>query len=237
MKFAVQMYSMRYFINEHGVEAAFKIIAEAGFEGVEFAGFYGMSSEKIQVLLEKYNLKAVSAHVDVNDIDGQLPYLKKLGINYAVIPYVDFNHSVTFAEGLKICGDAYNVFKENGVITGYHNHSHEFINGTDAVAYLADNIPELQLEPDVFWLAVAKIDALDFINKYKDRLCFIHLKELGKDENDVNPVLGEGNANIAEVTKLGKKFGVEWAILEVEKIDMPMSEYLTKSYNFLKNLE
>lgn len=236
MKFAVQMYSMRSFIDEHGVEAAFKTIAEAGFTGVEFAGFYGMQADEIRSLLEKYRLEAVSAHVGVEDIEAQLPLLKELGVRYAVVPYIDFNRSVTLPDGVNSCKKALKIFKENGIAVGYHNHAHEFANGVDAVAYLAENIPEMQFEPDVFWLAAAGIDALEFMKKYRDRLCFIHLKELGESAEGINPVLGAGRANIAEVTKLGERLGVAWSILEVENTEMPMREYLTESYQFLKKI-
>lgn len=56
MKFAVQLYSLREYIAENGLESALKIVSDAGFEGVEFAGFYGMKAEEIAALLEKYGL-------------------------------------------------------------------------------------------------------------------------------------------------------------------------------------
>ena len=46
MKFGVQLYSLRDYIAEHGLEQALRIVAEAGFTGVEFAGFYGKRKNK-----------------------------------------------------------------------------------------------------------------------------------------------------------------------------------------------
>ena len=41
MKLAVQLYSLRVFAEKNGAEETLKLVSEAGYDGVEFAGFYG----------------------------------------------------------------------------------------------------------------------------------------------------------------------------------------------------
>ena len=69
MQSGVQLYSLREFIQTNGLEPALSIIAEAGFTGVEFAGFYGKTAEEIQSLLNRYHLHAISAHVGADAIE------------------------------------------------------------------------------------------------------------------------------------------------------------------------
>ena len=238
MKFAVQLYSLRHYINEHGIEDAFRIISEAGFEGVEFAGFYGKNEEEIKALLNAYNLKAVSAHVGADQIEQQISMFKALNITCPIIPMINFNKGVTYNDGRDILREAVAFLKNQNMNLGYHNHWHEFVDGQDVLSDLIRDIPSLKLEPDVFWLAVARIDSVDFINKHKENIIYLHIKELGEGgKNDANPIPGEGKANLASVLQLGKNLGIDWSILEVEKIDVPWDEYLKRSYTFMKKFK
>lgn len=237
MRTGVQLYSLRNYISENGLEKALELISEAGFEGVEFAGFYNKSVEEIQTLLDKYNLKAISVHVAADNLTEKLPYIKGLKMESAVIPKWKLDDKEQFDRLVEMLPEILKQFKENGLKLGYHNHAHEFSGGNDYVTALAEKFPSLKLEPDVFWLAVAGIDAEKFLTRHKDKLLYLHIKELGEGGvDDANPVVGEGKANIKRVLELGKEFGVEWAILEIEKVDMPWNEYLKKSNKFIKTV-
>ena len=234
MRTGVQLYSLREYIEENGLEKALEIISAAGFEGVEFAGFYQKSADEINTLLKKYNLKAISAHVGVDAMDEQLPLLKGLGMNSVVIPWAQLDDEEQFSQFSEKLPALMEKLSGEGLVLGYHNHAHEFKDGRDRIAELCEKVPSLKLEPDVFWLAVAGVDAEKFLTENRERLLYLHIKELGKDYTDVNPVVGSGNASIAKALELGKEFGVEWAILEVERIDMPWADYLKKSNEFMK---
>lgn len=234
MKFGVQLYSLRDYIAEHGLEQALRIVAEAGFTGVEFAGFYGKSGNELEELLKRYRLTAVSAHVGIDDISAQLPVLKALDISCAIVPWLGFNKNISFQEGLEQCKRVEALLRKEAISLGYHNHDHEFLNGSDIVGRLSQQMPDLKLELDVFWLTVAGVDVLGYLDAHRDKLLYLHIKELGKDAQDFNPVLGEGRARIAEVIELGKRYGVEWSILEVEKTDLAMEEYLQRCCEFIK---
>ena len=237
MKFAVQLYSLRDYIAEQGLEKALSAVAQAGFEGVETAGFYGKSAEELKPLFEKYNLTPFSAHVGAEELRREIATIKALGIKCAVIPWLGFNGDLAYEEGRRIIAEAAELASQNGLAIAYHNHAHEFLNGTDVVSDLARDIPALKLEPDVFWLAVAGIDAVPYLKKHRDRLIYLHIKELGEGAEGVNLVPGEGNAHLAAVLEYGKEIGLEWSILEAERLDMPVEEYLKRSYAFMKKYQ
>ena len=88
MKFGVQLYSLREMAEREGAEAVLKAVSEAGYDGVEFAGFYGKTPEEMKALLEKYKLIPVSAHIGAGAVEENLPYIDALGIRYVFIPWV-----------------------------------------------------------------------------------------------------------------------------------------------------
>ena len=87
MKFGVQLYSLRETAEKEGAEKVLSLVSEAGYDGVEFAGFYGKTPEEMKALLEKYKLTAVSAHIGAAAVEENLPYIDALGIKYVFIPW------------------------------------------------------------------------------------------------------------------------------------------------------
>ena len=126
MQFGVQLYSLRELIGQKGLKEALRLVSAAGFSGVEFAGFYGYGAEQLQELLERYHLKAISAHVGAQEMEAAIPILKKLGVGCAIIPFIPFNIGTSFEEGLQACRSSEALLRENGMILGYHNHAHEY---------------------------------------------------------------------------------------------------------------
>jgi hypothetical protein len=55
---------------------------------VELAGLYGLNGDQMKALLDKYGLRAISAHIGVDAaIKGEnFDDYKKIGIKYAVVP-------------------------------------------------------------------------------------------------------------------------------------------------------
>ncbi|MDE6401218.1 MAG: sugar phosphate isomerase/epimerase [Clostridiales bacterium] len=234
MKIGVQLYSLRDYIKENGLETALKTVADAGFDGVELAGFYEKTSDEWKRLLEKYSLTAFSAHIGIGKIDSELTISESLGIRNIIVPWMALDDPTEFEKAVEEMTRLSAELKADGMTLGYHNHTHEFKNGTDKVTELATRISGLALEPDVFWLAVAGVDACAFIEKHSDRISLVHVKELGDSPEAVNPVAGEGRARLKDVLEKSKKTGAEWAVLEIEKTDMPLKEYLTRCCAFMR---
>lgn len=233
MRPGIQMYSLREHIEKCGLESALSIIADAGFEGAELAGFYGRTADELKTLFDKYGLEPFSAHIGIEDIEKSLPALAALGIKHVVVPWAQIDKpDVLEALAAKMSAlKTAPIF--DGFTLGYHNHAHEFENGRDRVSELADRV-DIELEPDVFWMAVAGADACEFIRRHASKIRLVHIKELGDGGDSVNPVVGKGRANVAAVLDLCRGIGTEWAVLEIEKIDMPLKEYLKACCEFMR---
>ena len=68
MKLGVQLYSVREQIKEKGLDEVLAMIRRAGYDCVEFAGFYGLKPEEVKDLLKKHGLDGVSAHIGPDQI-------------------------------------------------------------------------------------------------------------------------------------------------------------------------
>ena len=77
---------------ERDMEGTLRHVAKLGYEGVEFAGYYGMPADKLKGLLDELGLKAFGSHISLQrfreDFQGELDYLKTIGAKYAICPYV-----------------------------------------------------------------------------------------------------------------------------------------------------
>ena len=241
MKFALQLYSLRELAQREGGEAAVRLAAETGFDGVEFAGFYGLSPKEIAALMKKYGLEPVSTHSTMDAAENVLPYVQELGIRYYVDPYhavEGFDDPEAFAAFVKAVDRAHALLAPLGVTLGYHNHAHEFQGGRDRVKQLLEAAPYLKAEPDVFWLHVAGLDPAEYLRGLGEKLAMVHIKEAAAENaaESPEPVVGEGVTGMEDVFAVMKERKVPWAVLEVEHFNMGEREYLTRSLENMKKL-
>ncbi|MCA9835080.1 MAG: sugar phosphate isomerase/epimerase [Thermomicrobiales bacterium] len=86
---SVQMYTLRS-ISATDFEAALKAVADIGLKNVELAGLQGLSADELRALLDKYGLKARSAHVPYQafeeDADAAIADYAKLGCEWVIVP-------------------------------------------------------------------------------------------------------------------------------------------------------
>ena len=60
---AVQLYSIRKYIDKVGLAQALKDVAKIGYKGVEFAGYYGNDAKTLKKMLDDAGLVACGTHV------------------------------------------------------------------------------------------------------------------------------------------------------------------------------
>ncbi|MFP3484188.1 MAG: hypothetical protein RXN82_06240, partial [Caldivirga sp.] len=65
LKVGLQLYSLRDDMPKDPFGTV-REVAEAGFDGVEFAGFYGKSALEWREFLDKVGLEVAGAHIGVN---------------------------------------------------------------------------------------------------------------------------------------------------------------------------
>jgi sugar phosphate isomerase/epimerase len=234
------MYSLREEIARDGLDAVLAAVRDAGFRYVEFAGFYGMTPEALAAKLGAYGLSGMSAHIGPDGLAEALPYLDALGIKKVFIPWLK-ETAPEEPDTVKRVRDMADTLKARGVLTGYHNHAHEYGGGGDSVRGLLEAVPGLTAQLDVFWATAAGLEPAALMERYGARLACVHVKEMdGRTTADPaqypNPVPGTGKVGMAAVFGTAKKLGVTDFVLEVEGFPFPYPDYLKQSYDAIKKL-
>ena len=193
----VQVYSVRGYA-ERDFKGTMQKIKEFGYDGVELAGLYGLSSEFIRETLDEIGLVAISAHVPFaemkSDPAGTIETYKKIGCEYLAVPYLEENDrplAPAYSETLKEIRHFGELCTADGLVLMYHNHDFEFVkmpNGKYGLDDMYDTIPAefLQTELDTCWVKVAGEDPAEYICKYSGRCPVVHLKDFYKEGAPAN---------------------------------------------------
>ena len=183
----IQLYGVRGAMAED-FEGTLEKVRDMGYEYVEFAGYFGKSSEQIKAILDRLGLKCVSVHQGIDffdeDPDGKAEFLRGFGVKYSVIPW--------YGKELLAGGDKWEetkarfsrvsaLLKKHGMVLGYHNHDFEFERADGK--YLHDHIfDELGLdtiipELDTCWVHYAGIRPDEKIRQFSGNVPIVHLKD------------------------------------------------------------
>lgn len=244
MNIGIQLYSAKAKILELGLDEVLKKLSELGIDTVETAGFYDLSPTELKEKLDKYGLRAHSAHIRAEFIEGALEHIDALGCKMVIIPIAPIYRYTPeeYAELLVVIRRVQKILSERGITFGYHNHYQEYQNGGDLVEKLLSDVPGLCSQLDIFWATVAGRDPVELIKKYGERMCSLHVKELGeKLEGEprgglLHAIVGEGYSKSCECIAAAKALGVDTFILEVESNigECDFWEYVKKSVDNIK---
>lgn len=92
----------------------------------------------------------------------------------------------------------------HGIELNLHNHTYEVENGEHDLKGTLKRIPATKLGPDLNWLLRAKVDPVDFINRYGDRIVFLHLRDQ-KADGTWSEAMGEGTMDYVAIGQALRK--------------------------------
>ena len=238
MKFAVQVYSVRDAINDtESLLKALEEIKKIGYDGVEFAGYFGADAKTIKAKLDELGLTCVGGHIGLDDFDKDnlektIEFQHILGVNAIGVGGAPHRTKIDCVHTGKVLGDAQKyALDKYGMKVYYHNHCEEFkplANGE----YPIDIIGSFcSLEIDTYWSFYAGVDNKKFLTENKDNIILLHLK----DGIDGHPkALGEGNCDIDAVVAAAKEMDLQWVVVENDD-PMPNGfEDIARSLKFIK---
>jgi len=195
---AYQIYSAREDA-EKDLDSVLGSLKAMGYDGVEFAGFYGHSAGEVKKMLDRHGLAAISSHVPFvqieSDMFGVIAYHKAIGCRFIAVPYLDEQTrpgAAGFAHAIAVMHRFARLVNEAGMTLLYHNHDFEFVtlSGMYGLDFLYEAIPAelLQTELDVCWVKYAGEDPAAYIRKYAGRCPVVHLKDyVGRKEDGSTP--------------------------------------------------
>ncbi|NLA57767.1 MAG: sugar phosphate isomerase/epimerase [Firmicutes bacterium] len=226
----LQLYSLREAAAQDFI-GVLKVVADMGYEGVEFAGYGGLKASQLRTILDDLGLKAVGSHVGFQQLDQELnqviDFNLELGNHYIICPapprelIADGTADDWRALAEKLTEIGMKV-KDQGLQLGYHNHSWEFktFDGEYALDILFANVkPEFVVaEIDLGWTFHAGVDPVSYMQKHKGRCPLVHVKDFKKDGPQTE--VGTGDVDLAGIVAKAPEVGVQWFVIETEEYNM-----------------
>ncbi len=243
---AVQMYTLRE-ESEKDFVGTLKKVAEIGYQGVEFAGYYDMSAKELKKVIDCLGLKAASSHIPLevlkSDLSNVMTYQQEIGSSKIVCPFLapELRTEEGYSELIRTLNDIGKECSKEGLTLCYHNHDFELerlSSGKTALETIFDETnPEwVKAEFDIYWLTRAGENPVDWMKRYHDRTPLVHLKDMTTDGEQFFAELGTGGVDLNAVLQQGDQSNVDWWIVEQDKckrspfesIEMSMNYFLSK---------
>ena len=239
MKIALQLYSIREITEKDGLCAALDKAKEMGYDGVEFAGLFGLSAEEAKAELDKRGLGCAGFHDGYeevfNNTDTMIEKAKICGAYSLCVPYYDTDSAQGWAAFAKKLDDAGAKFAKEGILFGFHNHEHEIRTiegGVRPIDIILENSkPEnVFFEMDTRHVKAAGEEPAEFAKKYSGRMPVLHARDWnGKEDCDV----GGGIVDFVSTVREGGM--PEWFVVENENEDLEMNiRQLKSSVKYLR---
>ena len=128
---------------------------------------------------------------------------------------------------------------KHGVELNLHNHTYEVDNGEHDLKGTLRRIPDIKLGPDLNWLARAKVDPVDFIDRYGTKIVFLHLRDQ-KADGTWSEAMGEGAMDYPTIGRALRKMEFSGiAVIELAhesgfKLTRPLRESLKMSRAYVR---
>jgi sugar phosphate isomerase/epimerase len=252
----VQLYTVRDLMKDD-FEGTIAKVAQIGYKNVEFAGYFGRTGKQVREIVDKNGLKAISTHVQYDELDDKFPSVietsKEIGLEYVVCPWIpeELRKSADIwkqaAEKFNRCGEQ---CKKAGLTFAYHNHWFEFLPTNGVLPY--DELLKMckadlvKMEMDLCWISTTGKDPVEYFNKYPGRFPLVHVKDVktmpkissGGTQNFGDTVdlteVGSGVIDWKRIFAHSEKAGIKYYIVEHDHPKQPLEsiktshEYLTK---------
>jgi len=218
----LQLYSVRHQC-EKDLPGVIKAVADMGYKGVEFAGYYDRSASELRKLLDDHGLVCCGTHakrptINPDQLEATIEFNKTLGNKYLVVPSISCKTKAAWLEEAKYFNEAADRVKSHGMLVGYHAHGHDFQPIEGEIPwhlFFGNTKKEVIMQLDTGNCLGGGADPVEVLKKYPGRATTIHLKEHG---GPPEAVIGGGDVKWAEIFDFCEKEGAtEWYIVEHER--------------------
>lgn len=243
----VQLYSVRSECAKDLPGTVAKV-AQMGYDGVEFAGYYDYSAQDLRKILDDNGLTCCGTHTQMDtlspaNLEATIEFNQTLGNKYLICPWLqpnDANPRQAWVDYAKRFNEIAGRVEQEGMVVGYHCHAHDFhALDTGEVPWdilFGSTGQSVVMQIDTCNCMDGGGDPIAYLKKYPGRSLTVHLKEYSTTNK--NAILGEGDVQWDEVFALCETTGkTEWYIIEEEKDAYPPLEAIDlclKNYRKLR---
>ena len=238
--YGIQLYSVRDAMQED-MKGTLQKIAAMGYKYVEFAGFFGHSAEEVKAMLDETGLIISGTHSSWEDlrptkIMETVAYHKAIGNHDYIVPGADLSTLEKIEDFCNVMNFAQPILAAEGIQLGFHNHSREFVVmpwGSTMHGEL-ERRTNVHFQIDTFWAFNAGCDPIAVMDRLKDRIKVIHLKD-GFMGGEGKP-LGQGEAPVKAIRDYAYEHGFG-IIVESETLTPDGMTEAKECIEFLKTID
>jgi len=221
---ALQVYSVRDDCAKD-VAGVLKAVAKMGYQGVEFAGYYGKKADELRKILDDNGLKCCGTHIGLDTLLGDalkktVEFNKTLGNPFLIVSWMPHERLDTIehiTNSAKLFTEVAEKVKGDAMRVGYHAHGGDFqkVEGQTAWdLFFSKTGPDVTMQLDIGNCIGGGGDPYAILKKFPGRSATIHLKEHG---GKPGACVGDGEVKWKEVFEFCETTGkTEWYIVEQE---------------------
>jgi sugar phosphate isomerase/epimerase len=222
----VQLYSVRHELAAD-LPGTISRLSTIGFEGVEFADYFGRSAQEWRSLLDDNGLRCCGTHIYLNDLQGvafdeTVAFNQVLGNEFLIVRYLapeQRSSAATFGQTIEQFNEIAERLAPLGMRTGFHTHGYMFetIDGKTLWDTLADSTREgVVMQLDTGNAAEVGHDPVALIRRHPGRTRTMHAKAFAA--TDAAAIVGEDDLDWPAIVDASESVGgIEWYILEYEQ--------------------
>ena len=241
---AVQLYTLRA-ETARDLPGTLRKVSAAGYRAVELAGLPPIDPVALRDLLATEQLEPVASHESLaslrTGLDAVLDRMSTLGCPRVIIPWLPDEERTEPAGVRRLTAELGEIAKAcagRGIRLGYHNHAFEFValDGTTIWDVLLDTLPlDVELEVDVYWVAIGGRDPVDVIRTAGERVRLLHMKDVAADPERGDVAPGDGTLPWRDIVAAASTLGVEWYVVEEDNPKDAIAE-ITRGRDYLRGL-
>jgi sugar phosphate isomerase/epimerase len=229
-KTAINLYSVRDL--DGSTIDVLERVADAGYDGVQFAGEYSPLHDDPHELAETLDARGLDVappHVGIETLETEFDAVHEaydsLGVAAAVVPWIDpdgFESEDAVDETAERLDALAAELADEDWELFYHNHDHEYTDLGDESAFdrLID-ATDVGFELDVGWALAAGDDPADRLRALEGRIRTVHMKDMTVDRDPEFAEIGEGDVDTGACAEAATDAGAEWLVYEHDAPDDP----------------
>jgi sugar phosphate isomerase/epimerase len=235
-RLGLQLYTVRTEMAKD-FEGTLAKVAAAGYQEVEFAGYFDQDPKNVRAILDRHKLTAPSTHLDYATVESKLDQAietsRIVGHQFIVNPWIDEEMrkqpdiwkrvAATFNKAGETC-------KKAGIQFAYHNHHFEFVPVNGVIPFdllLKTCDPNLvKLELDLCWTTVARQDPVALFQRNPGRFPLVHVKGLKKIPDGEAPV--PFDQAIPNITEVGTNDMIDWKRIFARSSEAGIKHYFVE---------
>ena len=241
----LQLYTVRSLM-ARDFDGTLAQVAAAGYEEVEFAGYFGHTPAQVRDALVRHGLRAPSTHIALPADDAAwgrtLAEAKAIGHDWVTIAWLDAPLRRSSDDWVRIA-DRFNhlgaMAREAGLRFAYHNHDFEFARAGRGMRFdtlLSRTDPAfVDFEMDVYWVTKAGADPMWYLRHHAGRFPMLHLKDATAAPERRMVDVGAGTIDWPAVLTVAREQGASHAFVEHDEPADPLAS-IRASHSYLSRL-